>query len=338
MDPVLALAIFTLGAFFIVLLTTVIYVISVRSDLVDPADLGALDERLHAELTVQRTMVEQLNTALAQHTQQLRTAAESDPLRGENLETLQNVLQSQTQTVETLNGLLHEQSAQLAGLDDRLIRQENVLTQLTGQNETLGRLADHLERSAAESPPDVEHITGLIQAQADRLADIGAKLDDWAVARAPGDDEQADHARILAELDREIAAQTQTIQRIDARAAEHTTMLLSAATERREQSGLVERILVQLGQVFPLLKQIAASPPRPGQDRLTDIKGIGPVYAGKLYEAGIQTFKQLAAMTPEELYTLISEPKWRMRSIDAESWINQAQNLASQREKVEHIL
>ena len=68
------------------------------------------------------------------------------------------------------------------------------------------------------------------------------------------------------------------------------------------------------------------------QDRLTDIKGIGPVYSGKLHEAGIHTFKQLASLTPDELVALINVPAWR---IDAESWIEQARLLASQREKLE---
>ncbi len=47
-------------------------------------------------------------------------------------------------------------------------------------------------------------------------------------------------------------------------------------------------------------------PPRfrtvtPVSDDLTEIKGIGPVKAGKLNEARIVTFAQLAATSPEDL-------------------------------------
>ena len=40
-------------------------------------------------------------------------------------------------------------------------------------------------------------------------------------------------------------------------------------------------------------------PPQP--DDLTDIKGIGPVKAGQLNDAGIDTFADLAAMPTDEL-------------------------------------
>jgi len=76
---------------------------------------------------------------------------------------------------------------------------------------------------------------------------------------------------------------------------------------------------------------IVADPDR----SLTDIDGIGPVYAGKLYEAGITTFRQLAEMAPDELDELIGAPEWRARSMDTASWIAQAEELASQREKDE---
>ncbi|MBN2305256.1 MAG: DUF4332 domain-containing protein [Anaerolineae bacterium] len=170
---------------------------------------------------------------------------------------------------------------------------------------------------------EYEQIAALLEAQSGSLSRIGARLDDWTTTRAAEQDRLAEQSRILADLDREIAT--------------HTTLLTEASAERRKQITLLEHGIERLAQVFPLLNRLLSSPPRPDQDRLTDIKGIGPVYAGKLYEAGIQTFRQLAAMTPDELYALINEPSWRMKSIKAESWIAQAGHLASQREKVEAI-
>ena len=61
------------------------------------------------------------------------------------------------------------------------------------------------------------------------------------------------------------------------------------------------------------------------------------MYASRLYEAGIQTFRQLAAMTPEEVYPLLKLPEWRLRSADVSDWIEQAEHFASQREKVENL-
>ena len=329
MDPVQALAIVSLGLFVGVLLTAVIYVASVRPRLLEPVSLsavGMLDDRLHAELVEQRGSVERLNAALAHHTEQLAATASASP--DDAMADLRGVLRSQTDTVESLTGLLNEQANKLAGVDARLTRQDDML----------GRLESKLDGYFSAPPISAEpRFSALIQEQADKLVTISKRLDEWGTPGARGDDRLSEHARILAELDREMAAQAQMIQQLNARVGEHTTMLVTAAAERREHAGMLDRALNQIGLMFPLINQLAKAPPRPGQDRLTDIKGIGPVYAGKLYEAGIQTFRQLATMTPEELYTLISEPKWRMRSINAESWIEQAAHLASQREKLEQI-
>jgi predicted flap endonuclease-1-like 5' DNA nuclease len=330
MDPVQALAILSLGAFLTVLVTAVFYVFTVRPRLLEPvslASLGLLDEELRQDLAEQRSVVEGLNAALAHHAEQLAAAAHTTS--EEAFAGVQGMLRSQTDAVQALTGLLNAQTDRLAQLDERLNRQDEKLDRIEG------RLDGHA--GAPVPTPDYERLFSPIQAQADKLVSIGARLDEWVATSARGNDKLAEHARILAELDRELAAQAQVVQRLDAKVGEHTTMLVTAASERREQAGLLERTLQQIAQIVPLLNKLVAAPPRPGQDRLTDIKGIGPVYAGKLYEAGIQTYRQLAAMTPEEVYTLISQPQWRMRSIDAESWIEQAKHLASQREKVENL-
>lgn len=326
MDPVQALAILSLGAFLTVLVTAIFYVFTVRPRLLEPvslASLGLLDEGLRRDLADQRTAVEELNAALSHHTEQLTSAAHT--ISAEAFADVQGMLRLQTDAVQSLTGLLNAQADRLAQFDARLDRQDEKL--------------DRLDSRAAQATPapNYEGLNSLIQAQADRLVTISARLDEWMATSAHTNDKLAEHARILAELDRELAAQAEVVQRLDARVSEHTTMLVTAASERREQAGLLERALQQIAQMVPLLNKLVAMPPRPGQDRLTDIKGIGPVYAGKLYEAGIQTYRQLAAMTPEEVYALINLPQWRMRSIDAQSWIEQAKHLASQREKVENL-
>jgi predicted flap endonuclease-1-like 5' DNA nuclease len=328
MEPVLALAIVSLGAFVGVLVTSMFYVWTVRprlSGLEPLSAVGTLDEQLQEEFAEQRAVVEKLNVALAHHTEQL-TASVAGAAPSPAWADLRGVLISQTDAVQTFTRLLNEQAARLAGIDDRLDR----------QYEKLNRLESAIDAHAAAPLPTTDQpLAALIQAQADKLVQIGAQLDEWAAVRARGEEKLTEHARILAELDRELAAQAQTVRLLDTKVSEHTTMLVTAATERREQAGLLQRILDQVGQMVPALNKVAKAPLRPGQDRLTDIRGIGPVYASKLYEAGIQTYRQLAAQTPEELYALMDVPKWRLRSVDAPGWIEQAKQLASQREKVE---
>lgn len=63
----------------------------------------------------------------------------------------------------------------------------------------------------------------------------------------------------------------------------------------------------------------------PDAQDLTQIKGIGPAYAQRLYEAGIKTFADLAAASPEALAAAVDVPDWRRP--DFEHWIAQAQTL-----------
>jgi predicted flap endonuclease-1-like 5' DNA nuclease len=367
MDSVLALAIISLIAFVGVLFTAAIYVFTVRPRLLEPEPLSVgFDDQAGDDLL--RAEVEKLSAALALHMEQL-TASAAGTASGAG-EELTGMLGAQADAVKTLTGLLNEQAGALAGLDERLTRQD----------QKLDRLESKLD-SRLGAPPEVdrEPVKALIQAQADKLVEIGARLDEWANFRARSDDRMSEHARILAELDRELAAQAQTVRLLDSKVSEHTTMLVTAATERREQAvmlaaaaaeqheqaamlataaterreqaamlataaterqeqaTLLQRILSQIGQVVPAISKAARAPAHPGQERLTDIKGIGPVYASRLYEAGIQTFRQLAAMTPEEVYPLLKLPEWRLRSADVPDWIEQAEHFASQREKVENL-
>ncbi len=319
MNPVQALAILSLGAFVMVLLTAIFYIFTVRPRLLEPvslATLGMLDDKLQAELAEQRAQVAQLNEALLHHTQAL-TASSVHSLDQGALAELHTLLKAQGEAARQITELLHAHGQRLAALDERVGR-------LTTRVNTLAEV-------------DFGALRATLQTHSERLEAIGGQIETWGAAQAGYDERLAAQARTLAQIDRALAAQAQMSQRLDEKLSEHTTLLVDAASERREQTGLLRQLETQIARLFPLLNRILDVPPRPSQDRLTDIKGIGPVYAGKLYEAGIQTFKQLAAMSPEEILTLINEPRWRTRSIDVQHWIEQAKHLASQREKVESI-
>ena len=55
---------------------------------------------------------------------------------------------------------------------------------------------------------------------------------------------------------------------------------------------------------------------------LTLINGIGPTFAKRLHEAGLQTFADLAASTPEHLRQVAKVAEWQG---DPANWIAQAQ-------------
>jgi predicted flap endonuclease-1-like 5' DNA nuclease len=72
---------------------------------------------------------------------------------------------------------------------------------------------------------------------------------------------------------------------------------------------------------------IAQAKARVNQDPLEDIVGIGDLYARRLNEAGVYSFAQLVALTPERVREVVKAEG----SIDAESWIEQARGFASKK-------
>ena len=76
------------------------------------------------------------------------------------------------------------------------------------------------------------------------------------------------------------------------------------------------------------LQAAGAAPAQP--DRLEKIKGIGKVFATRLNEAGIYTFAQLAALTPEQLEQTLEAESFQAANF--EDWITQAKVLAEQSE------
>jgi small subunit ribosomal protein S1 len=66
----------------------------------------------------------------------------------------------------------------------------------------------------------------------------------------------------------------------------------------------------------------------PAAEETPAIKGLGKVFAGKLNEAGITTFAQMAALTAEEVATL--EEKLNVSGkFEKEDWVAQAKAFAS---------
>lgn len=70
-------------------------------------------------------------------------------------------------------------------------------------------------------------------------------------------------------------------------------------------------------------QELAQQPSPVTGDDLTQIQGVGAVFARRLKEAGINTFAQLAAQTPAQLEAICQAPAWRKP--DYQSWIYQAQ-------------
>ncbi len=67
-----------------------------------------------------------------------------------------------------------------------------------------------------------------------------------------------------------------------------------------------------------------------GKDNLEAIKGIGPIFAKRLREAGIHTFEQLSQLTPGQLGEILGDRYKRLFS-NQENILAQAKDFAQQR-------
>ena len=70
---------------------------------------------------------------------------------------------------------------------------------------------------------------------------------------------------------------------------------------------------------------------KPEPDKLEKITGIGKVFAGRLRNAGIHTFAQLAEQSPERISEIVSEEK-KVSISETQEWISQARQLAGKDE------
>jgi predicted flap endonuclease-1-like 5' DNA nuclease len=63
-------------------------------------------------------------------------------------------------------------------------------------------------------------------------------------------------------------------------------------------------------------------------DDLEKIKGIGPAFSQRLNEAGIHTFRELAASSPERIKQIVGAEEWQ--DVDVETWLRMARHLADE--------
>jgi len=112
-----------------------------------------------------------------------------------------------------------------------------------------------------------------------------------------------------------------------------------AKSQVEEASGLREQLAIAQARISQLLKGSAeaAAPEAPAEraiaiaDDLQNITGIGQVFAGRLNEAGISTFADLASANPAEVREIVSSGRVE-NMIDPEEWIAQARQLAGESE------
>ncbi|WP_420629523.1 hypothetical protein [Candidatus Leptofilum sp.] len=98
-----------------------------------------------------------------------------------------------------------------------------------------------------------------------------------------------------------------------------------AAVEAEKES-LAARLQEALSKEPEVIVQEVIKEVMVKQDRLQKIHGIGDVFTRRFNEAGVYSFAQLAAITPERAREIIDPEEWQ--NIEPEQWIAEAKQFA----------
>jgi len=162
-------------------------------------------------------------------------------------------------------------------------------------------------------------------------------LIDWQYWRRGLDGLYAAEAGLRDALEKSETERAAALDVAAAYAAQLDDLRSRLETLTRTESGARRSLETALRETARLKEQLAAaqgaqpgatggSPPQ--RDPLAKIDGIGPVYEQLLFDAGIYTFAQLAAMSIDELHAAIRPAAWQ--KLDFDGWIRAAQDLAAQ--------
>lgn len=255
-------------------------------------DVGERDTQLQTRETELQLVQAQLQTANNENEQLATNLSlmneQVDEWRGE-VSTLRNSLQTAVIENQLLHENLEQYNNQLA-----LARSEN--------QETCQRLAvaevemKHLQQALAEAS-QWEERAGTLKAENELL--VG----------------QLNKAEIRSS---ELKAQVEgTVQQLT-----ETQILRKKIAEMETRVKVAEKQAVVLQDKFGAMQSTLDYT---GKNQLQLIRGIGPAYARRLNEAGLNTLEDLTHSTPEQLIEILQPKKWQ--NAQPEAWIREAKAL-----------
>ncbi len=186
------------------------------------------------------------------------------------------------------------------------------------------------ERTSAEA--DWRARLAQATAERDRLrTELAAAQEDGAAASRRLTTDQAEPAARIARLESELASAQQAnarhqaeVGRLEARVAE-----LEAGTPiTTDEAAAAPAAGARADAGAPGTAPLALARPDGEPDDLQQISGIGPGIERTLHRLGIFHFRQIAALTPENVAWVNQRLRFRGR-IEREDWIGQAKRLAA---------
>jgi predicted flap endonuclease-1-like 5' DNA nuclease len=227
---------------------------------------------------------------------------------------------------------------QVADCEHASVERQMALSQLTSEVNEAKAHYNEAQRLATERQATLVSTNAQLSEYRARIAEADISTAEMQATLLSLGSQLEAHRLRLAEIERRAQAPREALAPSAASPAQptnHNTTHLSAAPHG---NGVVPNTaIVAVPTAVPTPGVNGASvnggQPQPEVDEslpLESIKGIGAGYAARLREAGIETVRDLAHSTPDQLDAIVKAPKWRQP--DYAGWIRYARLLARAKE------
>jgi predicted flap endonuclease-1-like 5' DNA nuclease len=260
------------------------------------AELEAMIADLEQDLGDHQFAWESVNVAMAER---LMAVSELNM----ELDSLEGQLQEAVAKIDAQNATIAELT------DEAKAASETLSLQQSSHDNAVSNLNAELQEARSNALMQAAHMTTLEKQLEQAQAELAA-----ANART------AAHAEGIGELMKQLEAVRGELETARAAPPVNTSNTSTSTNENAMAT------VAQFAQIPKARKPKPAKADEAAADDLTEVVGIGQVYAKRLRKEGVSTFKALAKLKPAQLQKIISPAKWQ--TLDFESWIEQARERA----------
>lgn len=283
------------------------------------ADLQKFQIQHRALEQALKTVKVELETAVQDTTQYEATIARQLA----EIEASRAQLQTSIQTNEALRENLQDTQDRLEELQGlNLLAQDKLAT----SDAEVNRLLSESQLMEAE-----------IAMQQDKVAELSAALQDVQHHSSELEQKASAVAVQYAALEAEKDLALTQLQEAELAAAEQNAQI-AALQQQLNDSATVNQELVaakeklqtadkHIQRLQDTVEDVQTKMNYSGKNELQLIRGIGPAYARRLNDFGINSFSDLAKCQPDQVATIIKKKNWQ--AVDIQDWIDEARALAA---------
>lgn len=260
-----------------------------------------------------------LESAVAERTQHEEIIAR----QLQEIEASRDQLQTTIKTTEALKENAQEAQERLEELDGLHIAAQEQLETAVTENSQLATELQLLEGEVSLLEEKTEKLTQDLAKSAGDVADLEQKMITFEAQMAAVESEKDAAIAELEQAEQSAVEQNAHLATLQQRLVEMDLLrdkLVAAEANLETADSRLAKLQIKMDDVQTKMNYS-------GKNQLQLIRGIGPTYASRLNEFGIQTFADLADCDPEQVASIIKKRNWQ--SVNIQHWLDEAKALAA---------